>query len=114
MHTFAIVCILLIAAALLSPAKRQTAALERMERQKHEAQHPNIPPEIVALAQSGDLIAAIKAYRALTGCTLEIAKARLDPFVPSARNRSTENLLMFVVMLAAVAAIVGIAMAITD
>ena len=63
---------------ILSQSNKRTESALRTERQVHDMQHPSLPADIEQMVRTGDRLAAVKEYRKRTGCSFEIAMARID------------------------------------
>jgi ribosomal protein L7/L12 len=50
-------------------------------------QEPPVPPDLVAMAQGGKAIQAIKLYQKLTGLSLKDAKSAIDQAAGKYRGR---------------------------
>lgn len=64
---------------------RRSATLRTMEMQQHISANPDVPPEIVRLAEGGMLIEALRRYREATGCSLDVARARIQAAVAQSK-----------------------------
>jgi len=75
-----LICVAIM--SLTSAVNRQTRIIQKAAdesaREKHVEKFGSIDAEVVALAERGETIQAIKLYRQRTGCDLKIAKERIE------------------------------------